>query len=1595
MTLHRFPQPTRRRARAIAATISATVLAAVGLTHAPAAAQDCNANGISDASDIAQGTSPDCNTNGVPDECDIYTGLRPGSAALYRCDENGGPTVLDFSSNNNHGTNTNVTYSTDTPFLMAGNYSLLFDHENDAVTIAAGPPTNLNSFAALTLIAWIKPTTTTGIKYILWADDDTYSLAIVNGQLRFNLDQVVAASTAFTATNTWSHVAGTYDGATARLYVNGVEVASNPAALGVIGPVGSRNIVRIGNDETAVLIGFNRDFRGRIDQVRIVAAALSAAAVQADMATAYTPGGSTDYDGNGVPDECDANPVNTPRPEVWVPNGPLNVVTEAGGILYIGGNFSVVGPERGGFAVLDTGSGNADFRHPIPNSTVRVVISDGAGGWYLGGFFTRIGGVAQAYLAHVRSDKTVDPMFNPVLDGNVDAIVLVGSTLYVGGSFTAINGMTRTCIAALSAATGAPTAWDPNASDRVLKLTVVGNTVYACGFFVTIGGAARPYLAALDATTGMATAWNPNANGTVLTLAVSGNIVYVGGGFGSIGGQIREGLAALDAASGLATAWNPSPSTGGKSVSVETLAVSNDTVYVGGDFESLGGQTRYGLGAVSAAFGTATAWNPSPNGFVFTILPESDRVYIGGSFTVIGGQSRLRLASVDATNGAATAWHPVLSGGVTSLAVSANEIAVGGTFSSVNGRLRNNIAAIDLTTGVPTDWNPGADFAVNALLVDGPTVYAGGNFTSIGGQPRNNIAAVSTTTGLATPWNPNADSFVYALSLAGTTLYAGGIFTNIGGAARNRIAALNTTINVNNATAWNPNASATVNSLVLSGTTMYAGGSFANIGGAARNRIAAVNTTIDTNNATTWNPNAGATVATLLLSGTTMYAGGTFGTIGGAVRNRIAALDTTINVNNATAWNPNANGYVGALGQSGTTVYAGGGFSNIGGAARNRLAGLDATLNTNNATAWNPNLDDQVNTIRVSGAAIAVGGNFFSIGNELRHNFALFGTNATQATPPGGAGNWSATGTWNTGVVPNGAGATAEIRGAATTVTQNIPAGVVLAALNLADGATLNLTGGNMNIAGAGGIHNNGDLVVGAGRALTAGADFPIHGAGPLRLSAANAVISTAVGGSTITNAPGHTIAGQGIISADFVNQGRVVADLLPPLLGPPVAASAAATPVLDRDAALTSIAGHPPVDNDPLNPSTGRKPGESDTDRGLAPAARMIHADGEPSPAARTAFGAGDLRGGTQLRIQTPGPHRNDGEFRADNGGELVIEAPVAGSGSYLADHGTFTVLADLTEDPPGSEMSVRSNGGTFNIGTLVQGVTVDGCGPVIVEPGSAATLTVTNSNLLNFTSWTIGNALTGAGNTATLTLQNLSTGVVAGPVHVRSNGTLAINNSNLTAQSLILDPGATLTVASAINLSGALLNRMTNGSTARFSWAVGSDLNLTGGGGASTAPGVLAGWQTIEAPSTDNGPGTGSDNFRFADLILAPNTRVSLVDYEPNAVAAGTDAVYSRTLTLGAGAILNLNGSRLFVNSVQINPGPSGGGMIENTPRAITGDLDGDGLMTLADGARLVEVWLGRDQNAAHRRAADINGDDLPDGRDVQTFVTTVMGL
>jgi len=687
------------------------------------------------------------------------------------------------------------------------------------------------------------------------------------------------------------------------------------------------------------------------------------------------------------------------NPNFWVTNGAVHAIVPDGNIIYISGDFTYVGPPNGSGAPLSAAT--AELAGPFPKvvGAINTVISDGSGGWFIGGGFGSVGGLVRSGLAHVLADGSV-AAWNPNANASVHAIAMSGNTVYVGGQFTNIGGQSRNYIAALDATTGTATAWAPDADSTVFALAVSGGTVYAGGLFANIGGQPRNLIGALDATTGAATGWDPNAGGSyqpyVGVLVVSGSTIYAGGNFSSIGGQARNYIAALDATTGAATNWNPSAN-----YDVYALAVVGSTVYAGGYFTNIGGQARSGIAALDATTGTATSWDPSAHGgvhpYIDALAVSGGTVYAGGEFTSIGGQARPFVAALDAAAGTATAWNPGVGGDVSAVAVDAGAVYVGGGFISIGGRQRNYIAALDAATGVATDWNPSPNSSVLALAVAGTTVYAGGYFTHVGGQGRNYIAALDSTTGIATAWNPSAGGGssanlnVDALAVSGNTVYAGGEFISIGGQTRLEIAALDATSGA--ATSWNPGANNSVLVLATSGNKVYVGGVFTSIGGQARNEIAALDAT--SGNATDWNPSVSGgyppSVYALVVGKSAVYVGGGFAGIGGRSRNYIAALDSTNGV--ATAWNPNPNGGVLALAQSGSTVYAGGGFSLIAGQQRAYLSALDAT--TGAASPWDPSANVTVRALAVSGGGtVYAGGDFTGMSGQTQYYLAAFNTAA-------------------------------------------------------------------------------------------------------------------------------------------------------------------------------------------------------------------------------------------------------------------------------------------------------------------------------------------------------------------------------------------------------------------------------------------------------------------------------------------------------------------------------------------------------------------------------------------------------------------------
>jgi trimeric autotransporter adhesin len=704
------------------------------------------------------------------------------------------------------------------------------------------------------------------------------------------------------------------------------------------------------------------------------------------------------------------------RDHVWVTDDNVLTTTQANNLVYLGGSFTKVGPATGSMVAVDVGTAEVLKPYPQVLGTVLAVVPDASGGVFLGGSFTHVAGQPRLNLAHLDANGNLTS-WNPGLgasNSTIRALAVSGTTVYLGGFFSSVGGQSRANLAAVDATTGVPTSWTPNPNGQIHSLAVQGMTLYAGGFFSNIAATGRTNLAAFDITSGTLTGFSTNLNGGVYCILTTSTTVYVGGNFNTVNFSSRVAAVALDPATGFAFAWNPNFLTGNVYTMAGAFTPTGAMIYLGGDFHTVGGQPRSGLAAVDAGTGGLSSFNPAPNGTVrclsASVGPISlSTLYVGGDFNSIGGQSRGGLAALEGS-GVATSWDPKASSSTYALGRAGSKIYVGGVFSSMGWVDRNGIAAFDATTGTVTDWNPNAvgwpsnRGNVFSILVSGYTVYVGGYFQAIGGQFRNNIAALDVATGTATAWNPNAgtEGTIYTMALANGLMYLGGSFNTMGGQPRSNLAAVDAVSG--GLSSFNPNVTGgavqvirVLTNFTLNPPKVYFCGYFSAVGGVARNGLAQVNG--DTGGLASWNPNPNSQVASLLVFGnglgnpTRFYVGGYFTSIGGQLRNRIAELDAA---GVPTAWNPDANFPVHSLSYAGSILYVGGSFWTIGGQPRKGLAAIDAVSGA--PTGWTAETNGNSNSARGGtvysilqiGSSIWASGNFDGALNLPHANIAAY-----------------------------------------------------------------------------------------------------------------------------------------------------------------------------------------------------------------------------------------------------------------------------------------------------------------------------------------------------------------------------------------------------------------------------------------------------------------------------------------------------------------------------------------------------------------------------------------------------------------------------
>ena len=593
-------------------------------------------------------------------------------------------------------------------------------------------------------------------------------------------------------------------------------------------------------------------------------------------------------------------------------------------------------------------------------------------------------------------------------------IVQPDGRIIVGGFFTSINEVPRNGLARLNPDGTVDATWDPKVQradygeplSGVEAMVLNGTDLFVGGNFTRIGGQARNGLAKLSILNNGAAdpSWNPNISAleTVRALAVFGTNVFVGGQFDGVGGVARRNLAKVNA-SGLGAVdvvWNADVD----GWYVSALAVSGSQLYVGGTFASLRGQVRTNLARVALTGGGVVdaSWDPQPDGPVKALAAAGSDLFVGGSFSTIAGQDRggiakFQLGSLDPQ------WNPVTLGPVYSLAVRGTNLFAG---ASPPGLVRFR------TTGTGTrdlSWNPAllsdaASATIYAMAVTDTGVFAGGVLTDAGSAASAGIVKLSPLNGARVP------NFTVHLQSPGTVfaiarqdngkVIIGGDFMFAAGLVRRNLARLNVDGTVDGA--WLPSAYGPVQAISLSGTSAFVGGWFGRIGTNDQPYLAKVDIGGSDAIDPAWKPRLDGPVFSLLTAGSNLFAGGQFQVVNEFPRQGICKLIGVGNGTLDTTWDvglgPGDYGYVYAMQSDGDNLYLGGAFTELRGSLIYNLARVTASGTGTVDTAWHPNPAGDVLALALAGTNLYFGGNFTDVDEQLRSGVARVNLNGALDT---------------------------------------------------------------------------------------------------------------------------------------------------------------------------------------------------------------------------------------------------------------------------------------------------------------------------------------------------------------------------------------------------------------------------------------------------------------------------------------------------------------------------------------------------------------------------------------------------------------------
>ncbi|QSB04293.1 hypothetical protein [Natronoglycomyces albus] len=269
---------------------------------------------------------------------------------------------------------------------------------------------------------------------------------------------------------------------------------------------------------------------------------------------------------------------------------------------------------------------------PMPsaafNSDVRAVAYDGdrvfVGGDFSSSRTTNGSYFNRNYLAAVNSSNGNLLGFNPSVDGRVLALETHQGYLYASGEFRRVNGVSMPRLARFDLETG-----ELDEDFRVVPSALVyglkgsGDRLYVGGQFASIDGVQQPRLAAIDLTdNSVDTDFRPVVNGgSVRDVDAAHGRVYLSGAFLAMEGNGRWAtLAAVDPDTGnLDRSFDPQVR-----ALIRKIAIGGDTIYA--TLDARGGT----LNAID--LDGKTKWYSATDGGIQAVAVSGDTVMIGGHF---------------------------------------------------------------------------------------------------------------------------------------------------------------------------------------------------------------------------------------------------------------------------------------------------------------------------------------------------------------------------------------------------------------------------------------------------------------------------------------------------------------------------------------------------------------------------------------------------------------------------------------------------------------------------------------------------------------------------------------------------------------------------------------------------------------------------------------------------------------------------------------------------------------------------------------------------------------------------------------------------